>query len=205
MIIKVIVDIILDGFNAIKKYFFSSIRDKYGYIDVSVKIYQPGYGNKKNVYIYENSIIHENYKFITQSGKFIMRSNSIAAPGLTVITFNHDIFKTGSYPGSVEWSNLIPNDVIVEEEVWIGANVTLCPGVHLNRGVIVAAGSVCIKSNYYPPYSIIGGNPAKFLKFRFTIDEQIEHENLRYSTDKLLSIDLLKNNFIKLTNLKFHE
>jgi len=56
-------------------------------------------------------------------------------------------------------------------DVWIGCNATILPGVEIGNGAIVAAGSVVVKS--VPPYAIVGGNPAKFIKWRFS-REKIE-------------------------------
>lgn len=68
-------------------------------------------------------------------------------------------------------------DVTIDEDVWIGANVTLlCK--HIGRGAIIAAGAV-VKDDV-PPYSIVGGVKAKVLKFRFTIDEILQHEEALY-------------------------
>lgn len=53
---------------------------------------------------------------------------------------------------------------IIEDDVWIGARVTLTPGRHLSEGTVVAAGSVVTKD--FPPYSVIGGNPAQIIKTR---------------------------------------
>ncbi|PKP30806.1 MAG: acetyltransferase [Bacteroidetes bacterium HGW-Bacteroidetes-16] len=52
--------------------------------------------------------------------------------------------------------------IVVEDEVWIGANAVITAGVTIGKHSIVAAGSVVVKS--VPPYSIVGGNPAKLLK-----------------------------------------
>jgi maltose O-acetyltransferase len=49
--------------------------------------------------------------------------------------------------------------ITIEDDVWIGSRVTLLPGITVGRGVIVGAGSVVTKS--VPPYSIVGGNPAR--------------------------------------------
>lgn len=65
--------------------------------------------------------------------------------------------------------------VVIEDDVWTGANViTILKDVTIGRGSVVAAGAVVTKS--CPPYSIIGGVPAKMLKMRHTQDEIIEHE-----------------------------
>lgn len=66
--------------------------------------------------------------------------------------------------------------VVIEDDVWCGANVTILKGVTIGRGSVVAAGAVVTRS--CPPYSIIGGVPAKVLKMRFTAEEIEEHERL---------------------------
>ena len=66
--------------------------------------------------------------------------------------------------------------VIIEDDVWCGANVTILKGVTIGRGSVVAAGSVVTKS--CAPYSIIGGVPAKLIKMRFTPEQIVEHERL---------------------------
>ena len=70
-------------------------------------------------------------------------------------------------------------DIVVDEDVWIGARVTLCAGCHINRGAIIAAGAVVTKD--IPPYSVCGGVPAKFIKFKWSMEEIIEHEAKLYS------------------------
>ncbi|MET3691645.1 CatB-related O-acetyltransferase [Methylobacterium goesingense] len=54
---------------------------------------------------------------------------------------------------------------IIENDVWIGMNVTLARGIRIGTGAIIGAGSVVTK--YVPPYTIVGGNPAKFIRRRF--------------------------------------
>ena len=56
--------------------------------------------------------------------------------------------------------------IVIEDDVWIGSHVTILDGVHIGYGSIIAAGSVVNKDT--PPYSIVGGVPAKILKTRKT-------------------------------------
>ena len=56
------------------------------------------------------------------------------------------------------------SDIIIEDDVWIGLRSILTPGRHVQKGTIVAIGSVLTKD--FPPYSVVGGNPAKVIKSR---------------------------------------
>ncbi len=71
-------------------------------------------------------------------------------------------------------------DIVLEDDVWIGYNATICGGVTIGQGAIVAAGAVVTKD--VEPYSVVGGNPAKHIKYRF--DE--------YTRNKLLQTDIVK-------------
>lgn len=107
----------------------------------------------------------------------------IFGPHPTIITGDHRIDVIGKY--IIDSHEKLPeNDVpvIIEDDVWTGANITILKGVTIGRGSVIAAGAVVNKS--CPPYSIIGSVPAKILKFRFTIDEVIEHEKKLYPDDK---------------------
>jgi len=62
-------------------------------------------------------------------------------------------------------------DVIIGNDVWISSNVTIMSGVTIGDGAVIAHNSHVIKN--VEPYSLVGGNPAKIIKYRFT-PEQIE-------------------------------
>lgn len=62
-------------------------------------------------------------------------------------------------------------DVVIGNDVWIGDNVTIMSGITIGDGVVIANNSHVIKD--VKPYSLIGGNPAKFIKYRFN-QEQIK-------------------------------
>jgi acetyltransferase-like isoleucine patch superfamily enzyme len=76
------------------------------------------------------------------------------------------------------------SSVSIEDDVWIGANVIILPGVTIAEGSIVGAGSVVTKST--EPYSINVGNPSKLIKYRFS------KENI--------NLHLMKINKIKCNN-----
>jgi acetyltransferase-like isoleucine patch superfamily enzyme len=62
-------------------------------------------------------------------------------------------------------------NIIIGNDVWIGSNVTIMSGVTIGDGVVIANNSHVVKN--IEPYSLVGGNPAKLIKYRFT-KEQIE-------------------------------
>jgi acetyltransferase-like isoleucine patch superfamily enzyme len=62
-------------------------------------------------------------------------------------------------------------DIIIENDVWIGAKSTIMSGIKIHNGAVIAANSNVTKD--VPPFAVVGGNPAKIIKYRFT-EKQIE-------------------------------
>ena len=59
----------------------------------------------------------------------------------------------------------IKGDTVIQNDVWIGYNSLIMPGIKIGNGSIIASNSVVIKD--VEPYSIVGGNPAKLIRKRF--------------------------------------
>ena len=72
--------------------------------------------------------------------------------------------------------------IIIEDDVWIGANAIILSGVTIGEGAIIGAGSVVTKN--VEPYTIFAGNPAKKIKMRFTEDELLNHRQLLYEATR---------------------
>ena len=85
-------------------------------------------------------------------------------------------------------------DVIIEKDVWCGANVTILKGVRIGRGSIIAAGAVVLHD--VPPYSIAGGIPARVLKCRWSKSQIIKHESLLYPLEERFSEEQI-DSFVK--------
>ena len=86
---------------------------------------------------------------------------------VTTYPFGHrelDTFNGGGQPST-------NGNVVIGNDVWIGDNVTIMSGVNIGDGVVIANNSHVVKN--VKPYSLIGGNPAKLIKYRFT-PEQIQ-------------------------------
>ena len=61
-------------------------------------------------------------------------------------------------------SHYTTKHVVIDDFVWLGSDVTISGNVHIGEGAIVAIGSVVVKD--VPPCAIVGGNPAKIIKYR---------------------------------------
>lgn len=81
--------------------------------------------------------------------------------GLTVYSASHNYEQATRIPYD---DVIIKRPVVIGDFVWCGANVTILPGVTIGEGAIIAAGSVVTKD--VPPLAIVGGNPAKTIKWR---------------------------------------
>ena len=81
--------------------------------------------------------------------------------------------------------------VIISEDVWVGTGAIILKGVNIGRGAIVAAGAIVNKN--VPPYAIVGGIPAKIIKYRWNIEGILEHESKLYPDQKRYSFEELSH------------
>lgn len=116
--------------------------------------------NAKNFSISKTSHLKSD-TYIECSGSVTIGEYFHTGRGLTIFSSNH-IYDN---------NNFIPYDktsenkaVIIKDFVWIGANVTILPGVTIGEGAVIGAGSVVTKN--IPNYAIAAGNPAKVIKYR---------------------------------------
>ncbi len=115
--------------------------------------------------------LYRNYGcYNLQIGKYCALAEDI----LFMINMNHDFnsvaqgcfaeFKEKPIPTKIKRKG----QVIIENDVWIGHGATIMNGVTIHNGAVVAANSVVTKE--VPPYAIVGGNPAKVIRYRFPAD-----------------------------------
>lgn len=138
----------------------------------------------ENIYIGDNVRIARYAVIYTTKARVFIGNKVGIAPYLKIITGNHQVTDIGHFMFDADTPKKPENDqdVVIEGDSWFGINVTILSGVTIGRGTVIAAGAVVNKS--CPPYSIIGGVPAKVLKYRFTIEEALEHERILYPEEK---------------------
>ncbi|WP_269930945.1 CatB-related O-acetyltransferase [Aminobacter sp. HY435] len=108
---------------------------------------------------------------IAEGARFIMNGANHAMSGFSTYPFN--IFGHGWEDGFdvATWQQEVRGDTIIGNDVWIGMEAVILPGVHIGDGAIIAAKSVV--SRHVPPYAIVAGNPSTVVKRRFD-DKTIE-------------------------------
>jgi maltose O-acetyltransferase len=86
----------------------------------------------------------------------------LMAPEVLIHTFNHNIGRSDIPIADQGYT--APRKVTIEDDVWIGQRAIILPGVTVGRSSVIAAGAIVTKD--VPPYSIVGGNPARVIKSR---------------------------------------
>lgn len=110
--------------------------------------------------------------FNCEIGKFCSIAASVSiAPGI------HDMNRVSTHPSFFSFTEALPklfvtedkfptsNMVLIGHDVWIGEKATVLDGVKIGNGAVIASGAVVVKD--VEPYSVVGGVPARHLKYRF--------------------------------------
>ena len=113
----------------------------------------------------DNNLIIRNFVSIAQNVTFLLNAE-------------HYTDRISTYPFKVKELKIQKSesfgkgDITVDDDVWIGYGATIMSGVHIGQGAIIAAGAVVVAE--VPPYAIVGGVPAKVIKYRFDSDMILE-------------------------------
>ncbi|MDF2921780.1 MAG: vatD [Paenibacillaceae bacterium] len=140
--------------------------------------YSDNHSNPENFYDH----IQHHYEFL--GDKLIIGKFCAIAEGITFIMngANHRMDGLTTYPFNIfggGWEKVTPDleqlpfkgDTVIGNDVWIGQNVTIMPGVQIGDGAIIASNATVTK--HVDPYAIVGGTPARLIRKRFD-EETVE-------------------------------
>jgi acetyltransferase-like isoleucine patch superfamily enzyme len=116
-----------------------------------------------------------NYCSIAQGSTFVLGGEH-PKRSLSTSTTLHQIIPSNRWKG----------DVIIENDVWIGANAVILSGVTIHTGAIIGAGTVVTSD--VPPYAVVVGNPQHVLRYRFeseTVDRLLNSRWWEHDPEKL--------------------
>ena len=167
----------------INKHNFTNLGRKIDFSIIEVGIGSYGTINALSWNSGDERLIIGNYVSIAEGVKIILGGEH-----------RYDIFTT--YPFRAKTNNIIEafskGKVNISDFVWIGTNAILLSGINIGVGAIIAAGAVVTKD--IEPYAIVGGNPAKIIRYRFSkdiIDALIKIDLSYMIKQKLISVEQL--------------
>jgi predicted O-linked N-acetylglucosamine transferase (SPINDLY family)/acetyltransferase-like isoleucine patch superfamily enzyme/GT2 family glycosyltransferase len=138
------------------------------------KIFLHGFGNENE------SLTIGNFVSIADDVKFILGGN-------------HPYLGFSTYPFKAMYFSTLEattkGGIVIGDDVWIGYNSTILSGVNIGQGAVIAAGSMVTRD--VAPYSIVGGNPAKLIKYRF--DKEVIDKLCSFDFSQLGDDDILRN------------
>lgn len=125
-------------------------------IHKSAKVYSSARINMPwNLEMGENSCLGPEVDFYNQ-GKIIIGANTTISQKAYLCSSSHDITDKNN--------TLILKPIVIADQVWVAADVFIGPGVTISQGAVIGARSAVFKN--VDPWTVVGGNPAKFIKKR---------------------------------------
>ena len=144
----------------IKKIRLAIARNVFDYCGKNVNVEKGAdFGTGSGIRIGDNSGLGVN---CSVRGPLEIGENVMMGPDVIIMTSSHNVEST--FLPMNQQGSLPKQKVIIGDDVWIGTRVIILPGVRVGTGSIIGAGAVVTKD--VPDYAIVGGVPAKIIKFR---------------------------------------
>lgn len=142
------------------------INELFGKSDETTFVNPPFYCDYgSNIEVGKNCFINYNCT-ILDNAKVKMGDNCLLAPNVSIYTAGHTV-----HPDARALGYEYGIEVTLGNNVWVGGNTVICPGVHIGNNVVIGAGSVVTKD--IPDWSLAAGNPCKVIR-------KITYEDRRY-------------------------
>lgn len=158
----------------LSRYYFSSkkniIIDKYKvkkhklkFLGENVRVCKGWYWGNTDKLEIESDVFISNQSYIDAIGGVKIKSGTMIGPRFTCISGNH-VYDEEDLKSIPFDDRVIIKPIEIGENVWIGACVSVNPGVKIGEGAVIGMGVTVYKD--IPPYSVVVGNPMKIIKYR---------------------------------------
>lgn len=167
--------IAVNGLNGSESLYLKGLRP-FNHVPQQIKVSpQPAFSALPPLYMGKGSYGQPQVLGFGEGACVIVGKYCSIATGVSIMTGGeHRVDWVTTYPFSAIWPDVaghIPGhpktkgNVIIGNDVWIGMNVFILSGVTIGDGAVIGAGALVSKD--IPPYAIVGGNPAKLIRYRF--------------------------------------
>jgi acetyltransferase-like isoleucine patch superfamily enzyme len=147
--------------------------------------------NHENIEVGDDVSLGRGAVLMATQSKIRIGNKVMFGPNVTVVAGNHNTSQVGRFMYDI--TNKRPEDdqdVVIEDDVWVGCGAIILKGVRIGRGSVIAAGALINRDVL--PYTIVGGVPAKIIGVRFRDLETLHgHDAALYPPEKQLSDDVL--------------
>lgn len=156
-------------------------RSRFGRRGVEFHFDPRGEYSYENIFCGDHVSLGKRPTLVATRSKIIIGNHVMFSSEVEVRAGNHRTDIAGRFIDSITEAEKRPGDdrdIAIGDDVWIGVRAIILNGVTIGRGAVVAAGAVVTKD--VPPYAIVGGVPARIIKYRFEPETIKRHEALLY-------------------------
>ena len=140
----------------------------------------------KTISVGDDVLLGRRSTLIAWNSEIIIGSKVMLGPEVVIVGGDHNAGRVGQFMYDICEKRLSDDaNVVIQDDVWVGARAMILKGVTIGRGAIVAAGSVVVK--VVPPYAIVVGVPARVVRFRWDVDTILRHEEKLWPPEKRFS------------------
>ncbi len=136
---------------------------------------EDGVFTAKNIYCGHDVYVGAGATFLSADAKIVIGNYVMFGPNVSIVTGNHRTDVIGRYMIDIKEKRPTDDeDVVIEDDVWVGMGVTILKGVTIGKGSVIGANTLVTKD--VPPYSVVYGKQETVVKRRFTDEQIAEHE-----------------------------